>query len=81
MNRSPGRGADRAGPRRRPSPARGASYALALQCYSTGRIEAAVRYADAGQLLIASDRYQLPFGIEAALGVPYVVIGQPERCV
>jgi tetratricopeptide (TPR) repeat protein len=58
-----------------------ALYALASQCYATGRIEAAVGYAAAGELVIASGRYEVPFDFEAALGVPYVVIGQPERCV
>jgi predicted ATPase len=56
-------------------------YVMASRCYAPGRIDAAVRYADAGQLVIASGRYEVPFGIEAALGVAYVVIGQPERCV
>jgi predicted ATPase len=56
-------------------------YVTASQCVLPGRIEAAVRYADAGQLVIASGRHEVPFGLEAALGVAYVVIGQPERTV
>jgi hypothetical protein len=56
-------------------------YGMASHCFSPGRIEAAVRYADASQQVIASGRYKVPFGLEAALGVACVVIGQPERCV
>jgi predicted ATPase len=54
-------------------------YAIASVCYMTGRIEAAVGYADAGQLVIASGRYDVPDGIEGMLGAVYLAIGQPER--
>jgi predicted ATPase len=54
-------------------------YAIASVCYMTGRIEAAVGYADAGQLVIASGRYEVPDGIEGMLGAVYLAIGQPER--
>jgi len=53
---------------------------VASQCYKPGRIEAAVRYADAGQLVIGSGG-EVPYGIEGSLGVAYVLIGQPERCI
>ena len=53
-------------------------YVMASQCYTTGRIEAAVRYADAGQTVIGSSG-EVPFGLEAALGAVYLAIGQPER--
>ena len=57
-------------------------YVLASQCWWPGRIEEAVRYADAGQLVIGSGRHdEVPFGSEAALGTAYGVIGQPERWV
>ncbi len=56
-------------------------YVMASQCFSPGRIEAAVRYADAAPLVIASSRYEVPFGLEAGLAAAYVVIGQPERMV
>jgi hypothetical protein len=56
-------------------------YTLASQCWRPGRIEAAVRYCDAGQLVIGSGSYEVPFGLEAGLGVAYQAIGQPERCV
>ena len=46
-----------------------------------GRIEAAVRYSDAGQMVIASGRDEVPFGVEGWLGAAYLAIGQPERCV
>ncbi|MGO9104158.1 MAG: ATP-binding protein [Mycobacterium sp.] len=56
-------------------------YVLASQCFMVGRIEEAVGYADAGQLVIGNGRDEVPFGAEAALGVVYIAIGQPERCV
>jgi DNA-binding CsgD family transcriptional regulator len=54
-------------------------YVIASQCYATGRIEAAVGYADAGQIVVGRSRDGLPYGIEAWLGVVYLAIGQPER--
>ena len=54
-------------------------YVIASWCYLTGRIEAAVRYADAGQIVLGSSRDALPYGIEAWLGAVYLAIGQPER--
>jgi hypothetical protein len=58
-----------------------ALYVLASLCWNPGRIEAAVRYADAGQTVIGSGGHEVPFGIEGALGASYAVIGQPERYV
>jgi predicted ATPase len=54
-------------------------YVIASLCYNTGRIEAAVGYADAGQIVLGRSRDAPPHGIEAALGSVYLVIGQPER--
>ena len=54
-------------------------YVLASQCYTTGRIEAAVGYSEAGQIVLGSSRDALPYGIEAGLGLVYLAIGQPER--
>jgi predicted ATPase len=54
-------------------------YAIASLCYATGRIEAAVGYCDAGQIVVGRSREALPHGIESWLGVAYLVIGQPER--
>ena len=54
-------------------------YVIASLCYTTGRIEAAVRYSDAGQIVLGRSREALPYGIEAALGAVYLAIGQPER--
>ena len=48
-------------------------------CYTTGRIEAAVGYSDAGQIVLGRSRDALPYGIEALLGAVYLAIGQPER--
>jgi predicted ATPase len=54
-------------------------YVIASQCYTTGRIEAAVGYSEAGQIVVGRSRDALPYGIEAWLGMSYVAIGQPER--
>jgi len=56
-------------------------YVVASQCWRPGRIEAAVGYSDAGQLVIGSGRHEVPFGLEGCLGVAYLAIGQPQRCV
>jgi predicted ATPase len=57
-------------------------YVMAARCWNPGRIEAAVRYADAGQLVIGSGRHdEVPFGVEGLLGAAYAVIGEPERWV
>jgi predicted ATPase len=54
-------------------------YAIASMCYTTGRIEAAVGYADAGQIVLDRSHDALPYGIEAWLRSVYLAIGQPER--
>jgi predicted ATPase len=60
-------------------PRLGFLYVIASWCYRTGRIEAAVGYSDAGQIVLGSSRDGLPHGIEATLGIVYLAIGQPER--
>jgi predicted ATPase len=54
-------------------------YVVASQCFTTGRIEAAVGYADAGQIVLGRSREALPYGIEGVLGLVYFAIGQPGR--
>jgi predicted ATPase len=56
-------------------------YVMASQGWSPGRIQAAVRYADAGQPVIGSGRHAVPFGFEGWLCTAYLAIGQPNRCV
>jgi predicted ATPase len=56
-----------------------ALYVIASQCFTTGRIEAAVRYSEAGQIVLGRSRDALPYGIEGMLGAVYLAIGQPER--
>jgi hypothetical protein len=57
-------------------------YVNASRCWNPGRIEAAIRYADAAQRLIGSGRHEeVPFGIKGMLGGAYLAIGQPERSV
>ena len=54
-------------------------YVIASRCFTTGRIEAAVGYCDAGQIVAGRSRDAPPYGIEGVLGVVYLAIGQPER--
>ena len=54
-------------------------YVIASLCYTTGRIEAAVGYSDAGQIVLGRSRDALPYGAEGMLGAVYLAIGQPER--
>ena len=56
-----------------------ALYVIASLCYATGRIEAAIRYSDAGQIVLGRSRDALPYGTEGLLGAVYLTIGQPER--
>ena len=54
-------------------------YVIASLCWFAGRFEAAVRYSDAGQIVLGGSRDAPPYGIEAWLGLVYLAIGQPER--
>jgi predicted ATPase len=54
-------------------------YVIASLCFSTGQVEAAVGYSEAGQIVVGRSREALPYGIEAWLGLVYLTIGQPER--
>jgi predicted ATPase len=56
-------------------------YVTASWCYWTGRIEAAVGYCDAGQIVLGRTRDALPYGSECLLGAVYLVLGQPDRLV
>ena len=56
-------------------------YMLASLCYTTGRIEEAVGYADVGHTVIGTGHYQVSFGLDGWLGLVYLAIGQPERMV
>ena len=58
-----------------------ALYVMASGCYTTGRVEAAVRYSDAAQTVLGSGRGELPYGLQSWLLGAYVYIGQPERGV
>ena len=56
-------------------------YVMASQCYMAGRIEAAVRYSDAGQMVLGSGRDDVPYGYRGLAWQCIRVIGQPERWV
>jgi hypothetical protein len=53
----------------------------ASMCCLVERFEEAVRYSDAGQTVIPTGSYKLPYAAEGWLGSPYLYIGQPERYV
>ncbi len=54
-------------------------YVIASSCWAAGRVEAAVHYADDGQIVIGSGRHEVPFGTEGLLGLAYFAAGQPQR--
>jgi predicted ATPase/class 3 adenylate cyclase len=56
-------------------------YVLASQCYTAGRIEDAVRYADAAPAWLDSGHAPVPYGLEGWPAGAYTSIGQPERAV
>jgi hypothetical protein len=55
---------------------------MAAQCYLAGRSEDFLGYAEAGQMVIESGRFEaVPYEFEAMLGSAYAALGQPERWV
>ena len=54
-------------------------YVIASLCWMPGRIEAAVGYSEAGQIVLGKTRDELPYGIEACLAARILAIGQPDR--
>ncbi len=58
-----------------------ALYVMAAQCWQAGRLEAAVRYSDAGQPVVSSNPDQVPYGIHGWTCSAYLAVGQPERTI
>ena len=56
-------------------------YVIASQCWMAGRIEAAVGYSEAGQMLLGSGLNAPLSGIESILFGVYLAIGRPERAL
>jgi predicted ATPase/class 3 adenylate cyclase len=56
-------------------------YVLASMCYSAGRLQDAVRYADVAAELLRSGRDDLPYGLEGWPSGAFTVSGQTERSV
>jgi hypothetical protein len=54
-------------------------YVSASMCWMAGRVDQALAYTDSGRVVLASSPHAPPYGIEGALGGPYLAIGQPER--
>jgi predicted ATPase len=57
-----------------------ALYVMASQCFTSGRLDEAVRYSDAGEMVVCSGG-EVPLGLAALLCAPYLMIGQPDRSV
>ena len=56
-----------------------ALYSLACQCCWVGELDRGIRYSESGQRLIGNARFVgLPFGYDAILALPYLMMGQPE---
>jgi predicted ATPase len=59
-----------------------ALYVVASQCWMAGRrIEEALRYSDAGQIVLSNGGGEVPFGLEGWFLGLYLFVGQPERWV
>jgi predicted ATPase len=58
-----------------------ALYLMTSQCHTTGRIEDAIRYGDAGLAVGGSGCDEVPDGLQSWLSAAYLYIGQPERLV
>jgi predicted ATPase/class 3 adenylate cyclase len=56
-------------------------YVIASWCYLTGRLQEAVGYSEAGQIVVASSPDPVMFGFESWLGGVHNFTGQPERSV
>jgi hypothetical protein len=62
-------------------PRLGFLYVIASQCYTSGRVEEAVRYSDAAIPVVENGRGEVPFGIEGLLCIAYLYAGAPELAV
>jgi predicted ATPase len=56
-------------------------YVMAVMCWMVGRVEEAVDYSDAGQMVLLSGHNAVPSGFESWLAGVFNMIGQPERTV
>jgi hypothetical protein len=56
-------------------------YLMASQCWLPGRMEAALRYSHAGQLVLADSGSAVPFGAEGLLTTSWMNSGQPDRAI
>ncbi len=54
-------------------------YVIASQCYTSGRVDTAMRYSDAGMLVVGSGRGEVPYGIDSMLCAADVYAGRPQR--
>jgi hypothetical protein len=55
-------------------------YAIATQCYATGRLDDSLRYAESGRAAIDSGHFDpVPYDFETWLGGPYMWTGVPDQ--
>jgi predicted ATPase len=53
-------------------------YVLATHCWMVGRVEEALRYSDAGKIIVAGSGYEALSGFESWLAGTYINIGRPQ---
>lgn len=53
-------------------------YVIAAQCYTSGRIDAALTYTERGTSVVEGEQGQVPFGIHGMLYSPYVYAGKAD---
>jgi predicted ATPase len=58
-----------------------ALYVMASQCYLAGRLDAAIRYSEAGQSVLSCGHSNAAGGLEGLLTSVYVAAGQAERAI
>ena len=56
-------------------------YVIASMCWTAGRIEAAVEYTDAGQMVLANGSSEVPFGIRGLARRLRIMHHRPARTV
>jgi hypothetical protein len=56
-------------------------YAVAAQCFMTGRLDDGVRYTDAARMVLTERSDELPFLFDIMIGGAYTYIGHPELCI
>ena len=56
-------------------------YAVAAQCFLTGRVDDGARYTDAARMVLTERSDVLPVLFDVMIGGAYLYSGHPERCI